>query len=380
MKLIRILAVARKETYHIIRDWRSLFMAIATPLFLIVLFGFALTLDVDNVPMIVWDQSHTPKSREFISKFDGSRYFSLVGGEVDNYRDLEWAIDKGNAVVAMVIPYDFSAQVERGNTAEVQLIFDGSDSNTATLAMGYADAVGLAYGKELSITFFERVTGKSEMVNPIELNTRIWFNSDLDSTNNIVPALIAVIMMVIASLLTSLTIAREWEKGTMEQLIATPIKVPELIIGKMVPYFGIGAIDVILVVLTGHFIFDVPMKGSFLLMGVLSTLFLIGALSLGILISTVAKSQLVASQMAIVLTFLPSFLLSGFISAISNMPIAIQYISYLVPARYFVTVLKSVYLKGVGLEVLWPEALLLVAFGLIMFLLANRKFQKKLVS
>ena len=213
---------------------------------------------------------------------------------------------------------------------------------------------------------------------PLDLRPRVWFNADMESKNYIIPGLIAVIMMVIAALLTSLTVAREWERGTMEQLISTPIKGWELVTGKLLPYFLIGLLDVALAVLMGEFLFQVPLRGSVALLFTLAAVFLAGALALGLVISIVTKSQLLASQLAMVLTFLPSFLLSGFMYAISNMPRPIQLVTYTIPARYFVALLKGIYLKGVGLRILLLEAGLLTIFAVLIVLLAVRKFRKKL--
>ena len=213
----------------------------------------------------------------------------------------------------------------------------------------------------------------------MELRPRVWFNADLESRNYIIPGLIAVIMMVIAALLTSLTVAREWEQGTMEQLISTPVKAPELVIGKLIPYFTIGMFDVFLAVLMGEFLFHVPLRGNVALIFVQAAIFLIGTLSLGMLISIVTKNQLLASQLAMVTTFLPAFLLSGFAYPIRSMPPVLQWITYLVPAKYFVILLKGIYLKGVGPRVLLVEGIFLSVFGLVMFVLANRKFKKRLI-
>lgn len=373
----RVYSVARKEMLHILRDPRSLGMAIAIPMLLLVLFGYALTLDVDNVPLVVWDQSQSHVSREFISRLTGSPYFSLRE-YVYNYREVERTIDSGVALVALVIPADFAGQIESGRTAPVQLIVDGSDSNTATIAMGYADVVAQTYSQDIAIREIQRIGGEKLQV-PLDVRPRVWFNADMESKNYIIPGLIAVIMMVIAALLTSLTVAREWERGTMEQLISTPVKGRELILGKLLPYFGIGMLDVLLAVLMGEFLFGVPLRGNVALLFGMAAIFLAGALSLGMVISIVTKSQLLASQLAMVLTFLPSFLLSGFMYAIGNMPHVIQVITYLIPARYFVALLKGIYLKGVGLEILVVEAVLLAAFGALMVLVANVKFKKRLV-
>jgi len=373
----RVWAVARKESIHIVRDPRSLAMAIAIPMLLLVLFGYALTLDVDNVPLVVWDQDESQASRELLSRFGGSRYFS-IRGYVRNYAELERTIDSAAALATLVIPTDFAARIGSGRAAQVQLIVDGSDSNTATIAIGYADVVAQGYSEDIAIHEIQRAGGTA-LRTPVDLRPRTWFNADMESKNYIVPGLIAVIMMVIAALLTSLTVAREWERGTMEQLISTPVKGRELILGKLVPYFALGMFDVLLAVLMGEFLFQVPLRGNVALLFGTAAIFLAGALSLGMVISIVTKSQLLASQLAMVSTFLPSFLLSGFMYAISNMPTPIQVITHLIPARYFVTLLKGIYLKGVGLEILAVEAVLLTVFGAAMVVLANVKFRKKLV-
>lgn len=377
MKPRRVWAVARKEFTHVIRDPRSLGMGIAIPMLLLVLFGYALTLDVDNVPLVIWDQSETPTSRQLVSGFLGSRYF-LLKDYVRNYREVELAIDSGRALMAVVIPTDFTNRIKSGRLAPVQIIVDGSDSNTATIAMGYADVVALSYSQDVAVETSRRIGGRAIQV-PLDLRPRVWFNADMESKNYIIPGLIAVIMMVIAALLTSLTVAREWESGTMEQLISTPVKGSELILGKLLPYFGIGMLDVLLAVLMGEFLFHVPLRGNVALLFAMAAIFLAGALSLGMVISIVTKSQLLASQLAMVLTFLPSFLLSGFMYAINNMPDAIQAVTYLIPARYFVALLKGIYLKGIGLEILALEAALLTVFGIAMVLFANVKFKKRLV-
>jgi ABC-2 type transport system permease protein len=376
MKLHRFSAVARKEMLHILRDPRSLGMAIAMPMLLLLLFGYALTLDVDRVPLVVWDQSGTDASREFISRFSGSRYFALRGS-VWNYRELERAIDSRQALLALVVSRNFAQDLAAGRAAAAQLIADGSDSNTATIAMNYAEAVARAYSQTVTLAQERRQPGGIPE-SPLDLRPRVWFNTDLQSRNYIIPGLIAVIMMVIAALLTSLTVAREWERGTMEQLISTPVKGPELILGKLLPYFAIGLLDVLLAVLMGEFLFHVPLRGSVVLLFGLAAVFLTGALSLGILISVITRSQLLASQLSMVLTFVPAFLLSGFAYAIGNMPRPIQLVTYVIPARYFVALLKGIYLKGVGLEIMAGPAALLVVFAIVAVTLAIVKFKKKL--
>ncbi|OGP58000.1 MAG: hypothetical protein A2V67_11020 [Deltaproteobacteria bacterium RBG_13_61_14] len=372
----RVWAMTRKEFLHVLRDSRSLAMAIAIPILLLILFGYALTLDVDQVPLKVWDQSRTPDSRRFLSRFSGSRYFQLRD-DANNYRELERAIDTRETLMAMVIPRDFAERLRAGRSVSVQLIVDGSDSMTATIALGYAEAAAMLYSQSLALEKMQRAGGRTLGL-PLELRPRVWFNSELQSRNFIIPGLIAVIMMVIAALLTSLTVAREWERGTMEQLISTPVQGRELILGKLAPYFVIGMLDVTLAVVMGKYLFDVPLRGSVALVFLMSGVFLAGALGMGLLISILTKSQLLANQLAMVLTFLPAFLLSGFAFPIANMPKLIQAVTYLVPARYFISLLKGIYLKGIGLHVLWLEAVLLTVFGMIILAMAERKFKKKL--
>jgi ABC-2 type transport system permease protein len=376
MNAVRLWAVSRKEFIHVMRDPRSLAISIAIPMLMLILFGYALSLDVDNVPLVVWDQSQTPASRDFISRFTGSRYFSLRG-YVPGYLQLEQAIDTGKAILGLVIPTEFARQIESGRVATVQMIADASDSNTATIALGYADVVTQTYSQELALKELRRVGGQA-ISSPLDLQPRVWFNADLESKNFIIPGLIAVIMMIIAAMLTSLTVAREWERGTMEQLISTPVKPPELIFGKLLPYFSIGMLDVVLAVLMGEFLFHVPLRGSVLLLFCLAAIFLTGALSLGMLISIIMKNQLLASQTAMVATYLPAFLLSGFMFSISNMPKPLQLVTYLIPARYFISMLKGIYLKGSGLRILAPEAALLIVFALVLVVLANLRFKKRL--
>ena len=376
MNLRRVRAVARKEFLHIRRDPRSLGMAIAIPMLMLLLFGTALTLDVDRVPIAVWDQSGSPESRELVSRFEGSRYFDVrlrAGG----YRDIEDAIEEGSVLAALVVPRDFTARLAAGRESPVQFLLDGSDSNTATIALGYAEAAVRGYSRDIAVRA-AGVAAQGLLRDPLEMRPRVWFNADLESKNYIIPGLIAVIMMVIAALLTSLTVAREWEQGTMEQLISTPVTPRELILGKLLPYFALGMLDVAIAVGMGEFLFRVPLRGNPAILFGMAAVFLAGSLSLGMVISIVTKSQLLATQMAMILTFLPSFLLSGFVYAIGNMPKAIQVVTYAIPSRYLVSILKGVYLKGVGFSVLWGEALALTVFGVTIVLLANRKLRKKL--
>ncbi len=296
---------------------------------------------------------------------------------VDNYRDLVRAIDEGRVMLGLVVPREFAQRVDAGRDVAVQLIVDGTDSNTATIAIGYATVVAQLYAMDLTAEQGQR-RGAPPLQIPLDVRPRVWFNEDLESRNYIIPGLIAVLMMVISAMLTSLTIAREWERGTMEQLISTPIQVSELIVGKLLPYFAIGLFDVLVAVLMGEFVFHVPLRGNVALLFGTASIFLVGALSMGMVISIVTKSQLLSSQVSMLATFLPSFLLSGFIFTIANMPKVIQIVTYIVPARYFIAILKGIYLKGVGMEILGGQVLLLIAYGTVMLSLARIKLKKKL--
>jgi len=366
MKILRIKAVANKEFIQVWRDPLSLAMAFIMPVLLLILFGYAITLDVNNLTTIVYDVDRSSTSRELIAELSSSGYFTIVRN-AEREKEIDEYLDSGKARVAVSIPREFSTVIRTGGIAQLQVIVDGSDSNTATIALGYLSA--------LMERANQRLAGarSSPLIEP---RVRVWYNPELKSRNFIIPGLIAVIMMVIAALLTSLTFAREWERGTMEQLIATPVQAPELVLGKLIPYFLIGFTDMVITVLMSVFLFEVPLKGSVFILGMVSGVFLFGALGLGIVISIVAKSQLVASQIAMVSTFLPAFLLSGFMFAISNMPLPLQLFSRLIPARYFVSVLKGIFLKGNALRLLAIDALFLLVFAVIVFVVATRKFKK----
>jgi len=368
-------AIARKEILHIVRDPRSLASAIGTPLIMLLIFGYALSLDVDRIPTILYDLDHTPQSRELAREFRGSRYFQIVE-EPQSYRPVEAAMDARRALLAVVIPPMYSRHLLAGEEATVQLLLDGSDSNTASIAQGYAEGVVQLYGRHVRTDAQTMRAGKVPPMG-VGLETRVWYNPDMLSRNFIVPGLIAVIMMIITGNLSSLTIAREWESGTMEQLLSTPVRPSELALGKLAAYFVVGLIDMAICLVMGVFVFDVPFRGNLLVLIVSSCVFLFGALSTGILISAAARTQLIAYQLGTLTTFLPGFLLSGFIYSISSMPRAIQLVSLLVPARYFINIIKAVFLKGTGVELLWLDFLLLCVYGAVMFFFTVRKLRQK---
>lgn len=363
---MRLKALVHKETLHILRDARSLAMAFLMPLILLVLFGYAISMDVDNLNLVVIDHDHSAASRNYVQRYTASGYFTVVAASDDEKVARAW-LDAGKANVALVIPRHFARELEAHRLVPVQALADGSDAYTASVALGYAEGITNRYNAQ--------ATGLTTPL--VDNRLRVWYNPELKSRWFIIPGLIAVIMTVITALLTSLTVSREWENGTMEQLISTPVQPVELMLGKMTPYFVIGIFDMLLVVAMAVWVFGVPLHGSLLFLIGSASLFLFGGLGFGIFISTVAKSQLVASQAAMLTTFVPAILLSGFIYAIDNMPTPLQVITHVVQARYFVSILKAIFLKASPVGYLWQDLGFLALFALVVLTIAVRKFHKK---
>ena len=375
MSYRRAKAVFIKELRHIVRDSRSLGLALAMPAMMLLLYGFALSLDVDHVPVLVYDQDATAASRSLERDFRGSRFFDVTG-DVNDYREIQRGIDRNTILMGIVIPRDFGKDLMAGRGSTVQLLVDGSDSNTAAIAMGYAETVVQGYSMAVRADILNLRGGKSQPPAVVG-QMRVWYNSSLQSKNFVVPGLVAIILMILTGQLTTLTIAREWEMGTMEQILSTPLRPVEMVLGKMLAYFVVGLVDAILSFVAGITVFGVPFRGSLLVLAVSTLVFLCGAMFWGIFISAGSRSQVVAYQMGMLTTFLPGFLLSGFVFAIDTMPKWIQLISIVVPSRYFITILKAVFLKGVGFEILWPQLVYLVLFGGLVFWLSVRRMHQK---
>jgi ABC-2 type transport system permease protein len=339
------------------------------------LYGYALSLDVDHVPIFVYDQDGTSTSRALTRQFQGSRYFDIKG-IVGDYRAVDHAIDTGEILIAIVIPRDFGKNLMGGHNGVVQILVDGSDSNTASIAMNYAESIVQSYSTQVRFDILN-TRGVKPPAPPVVAQTRVWYNSSLQSKNFVVPGLIAVILMILTGQLTGLTIAREWELGTMEQVLSTPLRPSEMVIGKMLAYFVVGLVDAILSFVAGVTVFEVPFRGNIFVLAVSTLVFLCGAMFWGIFVSAGARTQVAAYQLGMLSTFLPGFLLSGFVFAIDTMPKAIQVISIVVPSRYFVTILKALFLKGVGLEILWPQLVYLMIFAVIVYWRSVRKLSKK---
>jgi ABC-2 type transport system permease protein len=366
LKFIRLKAIVRKEFYHLIRDYRSLYLAFAIPLLLIILFGYALSLDVDNVETVFVDYDRSELSRDFIRKLGASSYFHVVG-ILSQTRDAIDYLDHDRVKLAIVIGPDFMKNISADRETQMQIIIDGSDPTYGNILRGYITSFTEQYNQKLLIEFLNR-NGEEQIKPPVDGRIRIWFNEDLESRNFIIPGIIAVIIMIVGALLTSLIIAREYENGTMETIKSMPVKAGELLLGKAIPYFFIGLTNVLIAILLGQILFGIVMKGNFWLMLASASLYLCVALSLGLWISNVTKSQLMANQIAILTTYLPSLLLSNFVFPVINMPKFLQMLTLMVPARYFIDILSGIYLRNLGIAYLWPSMLVLfVMFVLLTF-------------
>jgi len=371
----RMRAMARKELLHIVRDPRSLMAALTQPVLVLLLFGYALSLDVDRIPTMIYDADRSAESQKLIQTFRGSRYFQIVG-EVDSYKPIEIAMDERRVLVGVAIPPDYSRNLLQGGEAPVQILLDGADSNTASIAMGYAEGLVQTYARQERENA-QSIRAGSVLQPPVDTEVRVWYNANLESRNFIVPGLIGVITMIIAALLTSLTIAREWENGTMEQLLSTPVRPIEMAVGKLSAHFLLGLADMLIALFVGVVIFGVPLQGNPVLLLFSACVFLYGALAWGLYISAMFRNQLAAYQMGTLTSFLPAFLLSGFIYPLSNMPWIIRMISFVIPARYFIDMAKGIFLKGIGFRLLWFDLLLLGLYAVGISILAVRKLRQK---
>jgi ABC-2 type transport system permease protein len=375
----RFAAMTQKELIQILRDPRSLLVVVAMPILLMFAYGYGISFDIKHVPICVLDREGSQQSQDLLKRFQSSEYFRVVKA-VDSDRELVAAIDSGRCQLAIVIPWDFSRKLAAGRPVSVQAIADASDNNTANVSMSYGEAVIQGYSQQVQLEWLQRqgLAGASSASAPIRVDARTWFNENLESSAGIVPGVVVMVMAVVGTFLTSLTIAREWERGTMEQLISTPVTSMEVMLGKLAPYFVIGMLDTTLCAVLGVRWFDVPFRGHWSVFFLSSTLFLIVVLSLGYFFSVIGKSQLAANQMAMLATFLPTFLLSGFIFPIDQMPVPVQVISWVLPARYFMTIIRSVFLKGTSLARLQTSLLPLAVFAALLALLATRAFHKRL--
>jgi ABC-2 type transport system permease protein len=375
MTLRRIQAIARKEYYHLIRDFRSLYLAFIIPLLLILLFGYALSLDVEHVPTAVVDHDRTPESRDFILRLDASVYFDVVA-RPPSAAALTELLDRNRVILGVVIPPGWGAGLSADRDAPLQIVIDGSDPNTAGNTRAFITAF-IARANEKNLLDYLNRQGREPVRPPVEGRFRVWFNEDLESRNFIVPGIIAVIIMIVGALLTSLVIAREYENGTMETIRSLPVRAGEFFLGKAIPYFFITLIDVLVAILMGQVLFGIVMKSSFWLMILASTVYILVALGTGLLISVKTRSQLVANQLAVLVTYLPSLLLSDFVFPQQNMPPVLQAVSKLVPATYYIDILNGLYLRSLSFGQLWPSFLMLALMAALIGALNIRALQRE---
>jgi len=374
--LLRILAIAQKEWVQIRRDTRSLLLSIGLPVAMLFLFGYALSMDVTQVKTAVYDQDRSSLSRSLIEKFSHTEYLS-IRQHVSSQKEIDSLLDRGKIILAVVIPPGFEKKYMSDKKADVQLLVDGSDSNSALVATGYVKMIMYEFNKELTFKGLNNA-GITDLRIPVDVRTRVWYNSQLKSRNVIISGTIVVVMAIISALITSLTIAREWENGTMETLITTPVRKYEVFFGKLIPYILIALFDVVVTVSAGYFIFDMPIRGSVVELYLVSLLFLIGMSGMGLLISSSMRTQMLAVQLAITITYMPSITLSGYIFPIRNMPAFIQAITYLVPARYLIYYMKGITMKGIGFVLMWSQIVFLILFAVVVVIISLKKLSFKL--
>ena len=368
---IRLFALAHKELLHVVRDPQVIYLALGMPLVMLFIFGYAVTFDLNEVHLAVLDRDRTPASRQFLTAMSAGGTFKL-GQRLDSEQQAQ-ALFRGGAVKGVVvIPEGFSRDLARGQTASVQLLMDGADGTTTRVAMGYAMGVG----QQQTIKLLRASGAGGEL--PIEPRVRTWFNPQMRSAVFVVPGLVAVILTMLSVLLSALSIAREWERGSMEQLFTTPVGRLSVVLGKLLPYVGLGMLQFLLVIAMGAWLFDVPLRGSMLLLTGVIVLFLVCVLGQGLLISTVTRNQQVATQVGAVSAMLPSVLLSGFMFPVENMPWFLQALSHLVPARYMISCLRGILLQGRGLAELWPSVLGLAVLATALITLTTIKFRRRL--
>ncbi len=365
----KIRHIAIKEIRHILRDPRSLVIAIMMPVLMTLLYGYAINLDIKNIRLAVVDFDRSRDSRDLVNHFFTSGYFDRALSEPDAGNP-ELALKRGDAHAVLIIPLGLSKAMTTGTGFDIGLSVDGADANTSAAASSYSNVILMQFLREKIPQDFE--------LPGVTLSTRVLYNPDLKSSHFFVPGLIAVILMMISALLTSITVAREKETGTLEQLLTSPVKSTQIIIGKVIPYIGLALLDGILVLAFGVTHFGVPFNGSAVVLFFFGIIYIFCALSLGILVSTIAHTQQQAMMGAQIITVLPSVMLSGFIFEIKNMPLFLQWLSHLIPARYFLLIIRGIMLKGSGIEVLWPQAAALLGLTVILLAAATKRFRLRI--
>jgi ABC-2 type transport system permease protein len=368
----RVFHMVRKELIELRQDPRLFGIVIMAPIIQLTMLGYAATTDVRDVPLVVVDQDHTSESRDLVSRFDASQNFVVVDS-VTSLDGIQAFLDEGRAWMALAIPPDYGERVRRGQSVAVQVVADGSDASSTNVALGYAGNLIAAYSRELAAA-----TGRARATPLVSADVRVWYNPQLESRDFMIPGIVALLLLVITTNLSSMAIVREKELGTLEQLNVTPLARWQLIVGKLLPYAVIGMLDVLLVVAVAVFWFEIPLLGSVPLLLAMSLIYLLSTLGLGLFVSTISSTQQQAMMTTTFFLLLPMVFLSGFVFPIENMPGWVQTFTYLIPLRYFLVIVRDIFLKGVGLETFWPEALSLLAWGLAIITLATLRSSKRL--
>jgi ABC-2 type transport system permease protein len=377
MRFCRLKAIAVKEVLQIWRDPRSLMIALLLPFTQMFLLGYGVNLDLKHIPVCTFDREGSQLSQALFKHFQASQYFAIVRN-VSSYPELRVAIDAADCSLGIVVPPDFSERLNDAGAASVQAVLDASDDNAANIAFGYASAVVSGYANDVQLTQIDRQGRTLQQIEPMVVQSRVWFNEDLESRNFIIPGLVAVIMALVGAQLTSLTISREWERGTMELLISTPVQPNEVMFGKLLPYLVMGWLDAAFCLAIAALWFGVPYRGTIAALFLTTTLFLFVVLSIGYLLSVLIRSQVGASQIALLLTMLPTMLLSGYVFPIDQMPKVIQDVTYLIYSRYYVEIVKDLFLKGSSITELAMPIMFLIVYALAVTVLAARAFRKRL--
>lgn len=367
--------IVKKEFLHIRRDKKILPIIIVAPILQLIVFGYAANFDIKNIPTAVYDLDKTPESRRYLDLYFSSGYFVRVA-ELDRYDEVDRYLDTGKASIAIVIPAGFGKKLSSNSSVNVQVIINGVDSIMGSVGLNYINNINARYCINAIKQKVEKI-GRLEL-SIIEVQDRVWYNPELKSRNYMIPAILAMILMIMTMMLTSMAIVREKEVGTIEQLIVTPVKKHQIIIGKLLPFVIIGLIDVLLITAVAILWFGVPLKGSFWLLLFASLLFLLNTLGLGLLVSTVSRTQQQAMMTVMFFIMMPFIYLSGFVFPIENMPKPVQYVTYLIPLRYFLAIVRGIFLKGVGLKALLGNILTLAVFGVAILLISVARFRKSL--
>jgi len=370
----RLMSIIRKEFVQIFRDPRTLALVIVMPIMQLFLLGYAATSDVRNIGMAVWDQSQTPQSRALLDAFRAADYFKIEYS-VGSQHEYQALIEAGDVRVALVIPPDYGQRLLEGN-AKVLMVLDGSDASIGATALSTSKLIGQSLATKI-LTEQAMLTGRAAITPPLEVRTQVWYNPDLDSAYFMIPGVIGMILSFITTILTATTIVRERERGTIEQLIVTPIRSWELILGKLLPYVFLAFVETFEIIIIGHFWFGVPVRGSLTLITITSGLFLMSSLGIGLLASTVANTQQEA-MLTVMMYNLPSIFLSGFFFPLEAMPRFLQWVSYAIPLRYYLIVIRALLLKGVGAEAIQNEIIGLTLFGIGIMSFAALRFRKRL--